>query len=147
MSLVSHCNALPRSSATPSPFLKKNFIYLFLPVLSLCCCVGFSLIVVSGATEQLRCAGFSLWWSPLLHLGRSHIPCTGSAVAVVPRSQSTGSIVVVHRLSCSAAGGIFLKQGPNSCLLHWQMDSLPLSHQGSHALALNVNYFLFQSRC
>ena len=27
--------------------------------------------------------------------------------------------------------GIFLTQGSNSCLLHWQADSLPLSHQGS----------------
>ena len=27
--------------------------------------------------------------------------------------------------------GIFLVQGSNPCLLHWQMDSLPLSHQGS----------------
>ena len=35
-----------------------------------------------------------------------------------------------HRLnSCSAACGIFLDQGLNPCLLHWQADSLPLSHQ------------------
>ena len=27
--------------------------------------------------------------------------------------------------------GIFLTQGSNSNLLHWQADSLPLSHQGS----------------
>ena len=27
--------------------------------------------------------------------------------------------------------GIFLTQGSNSCLLHWQVDSLPLSHLGS----------------
>ena len=27
--------------------------------------------------------------------------------------------------------GIFLIQGSNPCLLHWQADSLPLSHQGS----------------
>ena len=27
--------------------------------------------------------------------------------------------------------GIFLTQRPNPCLLHWQMASLPLSHQGS----------------
>ena len=28
--------------------------------------------------------------------------------------------------------GIFLTQGLNLRLLHWQADSLPLSHQGSH---------------
>ena len=27
--------------------------------------------------------------------------------------------------------GIFLTQGSNSCLLHWQVYSLPLSHSGS----------------
>ena len=27
--------------------------------------------------------------------------------------------------------GIFLSQGLNLSLLHWQVDSLPLSHQGS----------------
>ena len=34
-------------------------------------------------------------------------------------------------LSCSVACGIFLDQGSNPCHLHWQVDSLPLSHQGS----------------
>ena len=43
-----------------------------------------------------------------------------------------------HRLSsgcawpsCSAACGIFPDEGSNLCLLHWQLDSLPLSHHGS----------------
>ena len=27
--------------------------------------------------------------------------------------------------------GVFLTQGWNPCLLHWQMNSLPLSYQGS----------------
>ena len=42
----------------------------------------------------------------------------------------TGSVVVAHRLGCSMACGIFLDQGLNPCLLHWQADSSPLSHQG-----------------
>ena len=37
----------------------------------------------------------------------------------------------VHDLSCSKAHGIFPNQGSKPCLLHWQADSLPLSHQGS----------------
>ena len=45
---------------------------------------------------------------------------------------STGSIAVAHGLSCSLACGIFLDQGLNSCLLHWRVDSLPLSHQETH---------------
>ena len=32
--------------------------------------------------------------------------------------------------------GIFLTQGSNPCLLHWQADSLPLSHQGSSTCTL-----------
>ena len=34
-----------------------------------------------------------------------------------------GSVVVVYRLSCSAAFGIFPDQGSNQCPLHWQADS------------------------
>ena len=34
-------------------------------------------------------------------------------------------------LSCSTVCGVFPDQGLNSCLLHWQVDSLPLSHQVS----------------
>ena len=35
--------------------------------------------------------------------------------------------------------GIFPDQGSNPCRLHWQVDSLPLSHQGSpDSLTLNV---------
>ena len=41
------------------------------------------------------------------------------------------SVVVEHRLSCPAACAVFPEQESNPCLLHWQADSLPLSHQGS----------------
>ena len=34
-------------------------------------------------------------------------------------------------LCCFPACGIFLDWGLNPCLLYWQADSLPLSHQGS----------------
>ena len=43
--------------------------------------------------------------------------------------QSTGPVVVAHRLRCLEACGIFLDQESNPCLLRWQVDSLPLSHQ------------------
>ena len=52
------------------------------------------------------------------------------------RPLGTGSIVVAHGLGCSTACGIFLDQGLNLCLLHWPVDSLPLSHQGSPSGAL-----------
>ena len=54
----------------------------------------------------------------------------GFAVAA-PGLSSTGSAVIVHGLSCSVACGIFLDQGSSPSLLHGQVDSLPLSHQGS----------------
>ena len=43
--------------------------------------------------------------------------------------RSVGSVVVVHRLSCSAACGVFPDQRSNPCLLHWQVDSFLLSNQ------------------
>jgi len=38
---------------------------------------------------------------------------------------------VAHGLSCCEACGIFLDQGSNTCLLHWQACSYSLSHQRS----------------
>ena len=38
---------------------------------------------------------------------------------------------MVPRPSCSEACGIFPDQGSNPCLLHWEVGSLPLNHQGS----------------
>ena len=46
-------------------------------------------------------------------------------------SRAQVQLAAAHRLSCSSACGIFLDQGSNPCLLHWQADSSPLSHQGS----------------
>ena len=74
--------------------------------------VGFSFTAVAS-----RCRARALG-----HAGFSGRRLPGS------RAQT---VVVAHRLSCSAACGIFPDQGSNPCLLHWQMDSLPLSHQGS----------------
>ena len=45
----------------------------------------------------------------------------------------------MHRLSCSVACGILPDQGSNLCLLYWQTESLPLSHQESP-----VSFFLTQ---
>ena len=45
------------------------------------------------------------------------------------RLWSAGSAVVAHGLSCFAVSGIFPDQGWSPHLLHWQADSLPLSHQ------------------
>ena len=76
------------------------FIYLFLAALGLRCCArAFS----SCGSRASHCSGFSC----------------GGAQALGARA----SVVVVHRLSCSLACGIFPDQGSNPCPLHWQADS------------------------
>ena len=62
-----------------------------------------------------------------------------ASVVVALRLENTGSAAVVHGLRCSAACEIFPDQGLNLCLLHWQTDSLPLSHQRS------PNYMYFKN--
>ena len=89
--------------------LKK---YLFLAIVNLHCCAGFSLVVVAALVAE------------------HGLQSVRASVIAAPGLQSTGSIIVVRGLSCSMAYGIFLDQGLNPCLLHWQADSLPLSHQG-----------------
>jgi len=54
-----------------------------------------------------------------------------ASVAAAPGLYSTSSAVAEHGLSCSTAYGTFWDQRSNLCLLHWQADSLSLSHQGS----------------
>ena len=63
---------------------------------------------------------------------------TRASLGAAPRLQSTGSVVVVHGLCCSVTYGIFPSQGSNPHLLHWQTDSLPLSHPG------RPNWYFFQ---
>ena len=41
-------------------------------------------------------------------------------------------------LSCCVACGIFLDQGSNQCLLHWQVTSSPLSHQENPKYGLDL---------
>ena len=88
-------------------FLKNNFTYLLLAVLGLCCCSGFSPVA--------RSWGYSL--AAVLGL------LTELVSLVEHRLQSAGSVVVVHGLSCSKVCEIFLDQGLNPRLMHWQSDS------------------------
>ena len=71
--------------------------------------------------------------------------CSARAQQLRLPASSAGSVVVEHLLSCFAACGIFLDQESNTCLLHWQVYSLPLSHWGSPLnlfLASELLYFL-----
>ena len=91
----------------------KNFIYFCLRWVFLL--HGLSLVAMSGATLPCsawtsHCGGFSCYGARALGVQAS--------VVVAHRLSS-----VVHRLSCSAACGIFPDQGSNPCPLHWQVDS------------------------
>ena len=52
---------------------------------------------------------------------------------------------MAHGLSCPAACGIFPDQESNSCLLHWQVDSLPLSHHEALECIFFPSIFFFFS--
>ena len=111
-------------------------MYLFLAALGLCCCAwAFSSCSERGplfvAVRRLLIEVASLVAEHGLQAcGLQQLWYMGSVV-VARRLQSTGSVVVVHGLSCSVACGIFPDQGSNPCPLHWQADSQPLCHQGS----------------
>ena len=107
------------------------FIYFFnfwLPWVSVAVC-RLSLVAANGSYSSLQCIGFSLQWLLLLwSTGSRH---TGMGCSTwVQYLQLVGLEVVVHRLCCSSACGIFLDQGSNPCPPHWQADSSPLYHQG-----------------
>ena len=101
------------------------FYFYFLFYLWLCWVFvsvqGLSLVAASGGHSSSRCTGLSPSRPPSLW-------STGS--------RRTGSAIVAHGPSCSAARGILPDQGPNPCPLHWQADSQPLRHQGSPILCL-----------
>ena len=62
------------------------------------------------------------------------------SVVMTLRLWSTGSVVVVHRLSCSVARGIFWDQGTNRCPPHCTMDCYCLGHQGSPCSHFLANF-------
>ena len=108
------------------PFFHSVSTFSFIIIIFKCLFIfghaGFSVLLglFLSCSEQLlsrpgarasHCGGFSC--------------CRAQALA------STHSVISVHGLSCSEARGIFPDQGLNPCLLHWQVDCLPPSHQGS----------------
>ena len=112
----------PSDGQVPGWFLWhfKKILCLFLAPLGLRCCSGFSLVFI----WKLLIAMTSL----VAELG---LQGSWASVIAAPGLQSSGSIVAAHGLICAAAHGTFPDQELNLCLLHWQADSLPQSHQGS----------------
>ena len=117
-------------------------VHSFLGLLPVCG-FGWAGLVAAWALLQPQCPG-SAHWRPLSrgaralgHLGFS----SGSSLA-----PSTGSVAVAQKLSCSMARGISPDQGSNPHLLHWQVNSLPLSHQGSPNVFLNNTVTWFKTQ-
>ena len=81
-------------------------------------------LLYSCSAQASHLSGFSRGTQALGPAGSAAVACW---------LQSSGSVAVAHWLSCPMACGIFLDQGLNPCLLHWQADSLSVSHQGSPA--------------
>ena len=106
----------------------------------------------AGSTLQYRLFSHCGEWELLSSCGAQASHCGGfsccdrapgrvGSVAVAPGLQGTGSVAVVPRLSCSAACGIF--PGSIPCLLHWQQDSVSLSHPGKKPRHVYVNKILY----
>ena len=115
------------SQFTPQPF---SLIYSWLPGSSLL--HGLSLVAASGS--YFLPAVCRLLIAVASSVAEHRLWGVQASVVPAPGLQGTGSVVVVRRLSCSKACGIFLDQGSNLCLLPWQADSLPQSHQESPTL-------------
>ena len=110
-------------------FIKKT-IYLFI-------------FGCAGSSLPLRLFSSCSWWGlpsswgvRASHSGgfsccRPRLQGAGSSVVSATGLQSPGSVGMMHKLICSSACGILPDPVSNLCLLHWQVDSLPLSHQGS----------------
>ena len=108
------------------------------------CPVGSSLAVASGGYSLAGVLGFLIVVASPVGNGLQSAQVSEFAVL---RLYSTGSIAVAHRLSCLAACGIFPDQGFNLCLLHRQVDSLPLSHQESPNVCTYFSYCLLSASC
>ena len=102
----------------------------------LCCCERFSLGAASGSYSvavvlRLVISVAFLAVEQGLKGTRAAVVTASGLNSCLVQALKHGFDICGVGLSCSAARGIFLEQGSNSCLLHWQVDSLPLKLQGS----------------
>ena len=109
-------------------------------------CTGFSLAEASRGYSPVVVHGLLFTAACCKARARGHVGSVvsapgrqgaraGARESRPPGRQNAGSAVVEHRFSCPEACGISPDQGSNLFLLHWQTDSLPLSHQEAPTLA------------
>ena len=124
--ILTHCTM----GEVPQTF--KCIYFYFWP-----CCISvalrrLSLVVMSRGYSSLRCLGFSLKRLLLLQsTGLRMHALTHGLSSCSSQALESGSVVVVHGLSCVVVCGIFPDHGSNPCHPHWQVDSYSPCHQGS----------------
>ena len=121
------------------------YIYLFWAMLGLHCCTGSPLALRSGGYSLVVVHGLIAGASLLMRHRPQGVQAsakagfskssrlqqkTSASVVVTPRLQSTGSVAVVHGLSCHIARELFLDQLLNPYLLHWQVEPLTTEPPG-----------------
>ena len=111
------------------PFLGANYLLCFFNKIDFVSCRAGS-SSLHRLFLQLQRVEATLWWcvgfsSARLHLLQNSMDsrCAGSEVAAPGLWRESGA--VAHGLRSPTACGIFLDQGLNTCLLHWQADSSP----------------------
>ena len=100
-----------------------SFIHSFMAALGLRCCGrAFS---SCGERGLLCCSAraSSCCGAPAPGVRASVVAAFGLSSCGTWALEHEGLVVVAHRLSCSAACGIFPDQGSNLWTLHWQADS------------------------
>ena len=100
-------------------FFSNLILFIFGCAGSLLLC-GLSLVAVRGLLVSVPA-----------RVPEQRLPGAESSEAVAHERSSCGSWALELRLSSPEICGIFPDQGLNPCFLHWQANSLPLSHQGS----------------
>ena len=124
----------------PSPvsavFTFFQFLVFFLIILFIYLgCPGSSLLLKLFSNCSARashCGGLSC-------CGEQALECSGFSSCSSQAPEHRVNRFVLHGLGCSVACGIFPDQGSNLRLLYWQVDSLPLSRQGSLLSVLLTN--------
>ena len=107
------------------------------------CWVGFPLVGVIVAYSSVQPQRLTV--GPSLVAGTGSGPGVSSSCSVwaqqLPFLGFKAQAQTKHGLSCLACG-ILLDEELNLCLLHWQTDFLPLSHQGSPDFLFLFFFFL-----
>ena len=114
-------------------FFLIYLLFYFLTLLALCWWLSSSLSK-QGPSLVVACAPHG-GTSPVVENGfsgvRASVAAARGLLSCGCQAPEHSLVVVAPGLICSAVCGFFLDQGSNPRLLHWKVDSLPLSHRGS----------------